>query len=228
MSSPSPASDRVALIGCGALSTDIAEICEQRGWAVDHFPLPPLLHNSPREIAPRVEALILELTATHERIAIAYADCGTYGALDEVCSRYGVERLGGDHCYDLYAGADVIADLSHQEPGTYFLTDFLVLGFDRLVWRELGLDRHPDLRDDYFRHYRRVVWLASRDTPDMRRAAERAAGRIELPLVVRELARTGEEGQAPFAQSLAVLLDGNVSRQGLRHASSTIVVASLT
>ena len=70
--------------------------------------------------------------------------------------------------------------------------------------------------------------LAARDTPDMRRAAERAAGRIELPLVVRELARTGEEGQAPFAQSLAVLLDGNVSRQGLRHASSTIVVASLT
>jgi hypothetical protein len=211
MSSPSPASVRVALIGCGALSTDIAEICEQRGWAVDHFPLPPLLHNSPKEIAPRVEALILELKATHERIAIAYADCGTYGALDEVCSRYGVERLGGDHCYDLYAGADVIADLSRQEPGTYFLTDFLVLGFDRLVWRELGLDRHPDLRDDYFRHYRRVVWLASRDTPDMRRAAERAAGRIELPLVVRELARSGEEGRAPFAQSLAVLLDGTVS-----------------
>ena len=216
MSSPFQARPRVALIGCGALSADITAICEQRGWDVELHPLPPLLHNQPRLIAPRVEELIVALRKTYKRIAIAYADCGTYGALDEVCARHGVERLAGDHCYDLYAGAEAIAELSAQEPGTYFLTDFLVLGFDRLVWQELGLDRHPDLRDDYFRHYRRVVWLASRDTPDMRRAAERAAGRIELPLVVRELARTGEEGQAPFAQSLAVLLDGTVSSASTR------------
>jgi len=208
MNSPSPARQRVALICCGALSTDITAICEQRGWDVDLHPLPPLLHNQPKLIAPRVEELIVELRKTYERIAIAYADCGTYGALDEVCARHGVERLAGDHCYDLYAGAEAIAELSAQEPGTYFLTDFLVLGFDRLVWRELGLDRHPHLRDDYFRHYRRVVWLASRHSPDMRRAAKRAAGRIALPLVVREVARTGELGQAPFAHSLSVLVDG--------------------
>ena len=208
MSSPSPASDRVALIGCGALSADINAICEQRGWDVDLHPLPPLLHNQPKLIAPRVEELIIELRKSYRRIAIAYADCGTYGALDEVCARHGVERLAGDHCYDLYAGAEAIAELSAQEPGTYFLTDFLVLGFDRLVWQELGLDRHPDLRDDYFRHYRRVVWLAGRDTPDMRRAAKRAAGRIALPLVVRHVARTGEIGQSPFAHSLSVLVDG--------------------
>jgi hypothetical protein len=208
MSSPSPARPRVALIGCGALSADITVICEQRGWDVDLHPLPPLLHNQPKLIAPRVEELIIELQKTYRRIAIAYADCGTYGALDEVCARHGVERLAGDHCYDLYAGAEAIAELSAQEPGTYFLTDFLVLGFDRLVWQELGLDRHPDLRDDYFRHYRRVVWLAGRDTPDMRRAAKRAAGRIALPLVVRQVARTGEIGQAPFAHSLSVLVDG--------------------
>ena len=208
MSSPSPASDRVALIGCGALSADINAIREQRGWDVDLHPLPPLLHNQPKLIAPRVEELIIELRKSYRRIAIAYADCGTYGALDEVCARHGVERLAGDHCYDLYAGAEAIAELSAQEPGTYFLTDFLVLGFDRLVWQELGLDRHPDLRDDYFRHYRRVVWLAGRDTPDMRRAAKRAAGRIALPLVVRHVARTGGIGQSPFAHSLSVLVDG--------------------
>jgi hypothetical protein len=208
MSSPSPARQRVALIGCGALSADITAICEQRGWDVDLHPLPPLLHNQPRLIAPRVEELIIELRKTYERIAIAYADCGTYGALDEVCARHGVERLAGDHCYDLYAGAEAIAELSAQEPGTYFLTDFLVTGFDRLVWRELGLDRHPDLRDDYFRHYRRVIWLAGRDTPDMRRAAERAAGRLGLPLEVREitLAVTGHAGSLTTA--LAAVLDG--------------------
>ena len=208
MSSPSPARQRVALIGCGALSSDITAICEQRGWDVDLHPLPPLLHNQPRLIAPRVEELIIELRETYGRIAIAYADCGTYGALDEVCARHGVERLAGDHCYDLYAGAEAIAELSAQEPGTYFLTDFLVTGFDRLVWRELGLDRHPDLRDDYFRHYRRVMWLAGRDTPDMRRAAERAAGRLGLPLEVREITLAGPGRAGSLAMALAAVLDG--------------------
>jgi hypothetical protein len=208
MSSPSPARQRVALIGCGALSTDITAICEQRGWDVDLHPLPPLLHNQPRLIAPRVEELIVELRKTYERIAIAYADCGTYGALDEVCARHGVERLAGDHCYDLYAGAEAIVELSAQEPGTYFLTDFLVTGFDRLVWRELGLDRHPDLRDDYFRHYRRVIWLAGRDTPDMRRAAERAAGRLGLPLEVREITLAGPGRAGSLTTALAAVLDG--------------------
>jgi hypothetical protein len=207
MSSPSPARHRVAIIGCGALSADITAICEQRGWDVDLHPLPPLLHNRPRLIAPRVEELIIQLRKTYERIAIAYADCGTYGALDEVCARHGVERLAGDHCYDLYAGAEAIAELSAQEPGTYFLTDFLVTGFDRLVWRELGLDRHPDLRDDYFRHYRRVIWLAGRDTPDMRRAAERAAGRLGLPLEVREISLSGSGHTGSLTTALAAVLD---------------------
>ena len=207
MNSRSPARQRVALIGCGALSADITAICEQRGWDVELHPLPPLLHNQPRLIAPRVEELIVALRKTYKRIAIAYADCGTYGALDEVCARHGVERLAGDHCYDLYAGAEAIAELSAQEPGTYFLTDFLVIGFDRLVWRELGLDRHPDLRDDYFRHYRRVIWLAGRDTPDMRRAAERAAGRLSLPLEVREITLAGPGHAGALAAALAAVLD---------------------
>ena len=206
MSSPFQARPRVALIGCGALSADITAICEQRGWDVDLHPLPPLLHNQPRLIAPRVEQLIVELRKAYQRIAIAYADCGTYGALDEVCARHRVERLAGDHCYDLYAGAEAIAELSAQEPGTYFLTDFLVIGFDRLVWRELGLDRHPDLRDDYFRHYRRVIWLAGRNTPDMRRAAERAAGRLGLPLEVREITLAGPGHAGALTAALAAVL----------------------
>ena len=177
--------ERIAVIACGALSVDIAVISERNGWPVDIHPLPPLLHNHPERIAAAVEGQVLALTARYARVAIGYADCGTYGALDAVCERHGLTRLPGAHCYDVYAGADEIARLTQEEPGTYFVTDFLAAGFERLVWRELGLDRHPELLADYFRHYTRVVWLASRRTPDLERAAQRAADRLGLPLVVR-------------------------------------------
>jgi hypothetical protein len=173
------------VIACDAPSVDITAIAAERGWQVDVHPLPPLLHNRPERIAAAVEAQAVELRPRYRRIAVAYADCGTYGALDDVCARLGLARLPGLHCYDVYAGADVVARLSQEQPGTYFLTDFLVTGFERLVWRELGLDRHPELRDDYFRHYTRVVWLAGRRTPDLERAATRAAARLGLPLEVR-------------------------------------------
>jgi hypothetical protein len=210
MSSPSPseaaeAPERIAVIACGALSIDIAAICARRGWPVDIHPLPPLLHNRPELIAPAVEALLAELEPRYRRIAIGYADCGTYGALDEVCERYDVVRLPGSHCYDVYAGADVVAELSAAEPGTYFLTDFLAAGFDRLVWRELGLDRHPELLDDYFRHYSRVVWLASRRTADLERAAGRAAQRLGLPLEIRNVSGTAGGLEAALAAALLPL-----------------------
>ena len=180
----SPSRPRKALILCGALSTDASAWIEESGADVAIHPLPPLLHNRPERIAPEVERLVLELRERYDEIAIGYADCGTHGALDEVCERLGVLRLPGRHCYDLYAGEPEMSALWEAEPGTYVLTDFLVLSFDRVVWRELGLDRYPELRDDYFRHYSRVVWLAGRRTPDMERAAERAAERLGLPLEV--------------------------------------------
>lgn len=180
----SPSRPRKALILCGALSADAAAWIEESGADVAIHPLPPLLHNRPERIAPEVERLVLELRERYDEIAIGYADCGTHGALDEVCERLSVRRLPGRHCYDLYAGEKEMTDVWEAEPGTYVLTDFLVLSFDRVVWRELGLDRYPELRDDYFRHYSRVVWLAGRRTPDLERAAERAAGRLGLPLEI--------------------------------------------
>jgi Protein of unknown function (DUF1638) len=174
------------VVACGALAVHIQAIARRRGWDVEVRPLPALLHNRPERIAPAVK----EALRAGDVDAVAYADCGTYGALDEL----GVPRLRGDHCYDVLARDDVRAALA-EEPGTYFLTDFLARTFDHTVWRELGLDRHPELRDAYFGHYRRVVWLAQRPTRATRAAAERAAERLGLPLEVREVGDEALESQ---------------------------------
>lgn len=182
----------MALIACGALATDLIELDEQHGWGIAVLPLPPLLHNHPERIAPAVEELLEQLEDTYEHVGIAYADCGTYGALDEVCRRRGLPRLGGQHCYDVYAGAQQIRHIMQEEPGTYLLTDFLVKGFHRMVIVELGLDRFPDLRDDYFGNYRQVVWLATRPHDlDLRMAAQEAAEALGLPLTITPVGRTG-------------------------------------
>ena len=156
-------------------------------------PLPPLLHNHPQQIAGEVRRLAVELDASYDRVAVGYADCGTYGALDAVCEELGLARLPGLHCYDLYAGESRLAQFLEDQPGTYLFTDFLVRSFERSVVRELGLDRHPELRDDYFRHYTRVVWLAQQPDDELRALAEAAAARMGLPLTVVPTGDTGLE-----------------------------------
>jgi hypothetical protein len=180
----------VALVACGAIAQPCAQIVGRRGWPVDVVPLPPLLHNHPERIAGEVDRLAADLSQRYDVVAVGYADCGTYGALDEVCARRGLSRLPGLHCYDVYGGADRLAAMFTDQPGTYVLTDFLVRSFERTVIAELGLDRYPELRDDYFGHYTRMVWLAQSPDDELRALAQRAAARIGLPLTVVETGHT--------------------------------------
>jgi hypothetical protein len=191
----------VGVIACGALASDLAEIVARRNWPVDIHPLPPLLHNQPQQIAPEVEKTLVEISQRYERVAVAYADCGSYGALDVVCERHGIKRLAGQDCYETYAGVERTQQLLSEEPGTYLLTDFLAASFQRSVIVELGLDRHPHLRDDYFKNYTRVVWLTQRRTPLLQGAAEDAAASIGLPLEVIDV------GVAGLERSLSLLLE---------------------
>ena len=165
------------IIACGALAHEIAALRRASGWtAVDVCCLPPGLHNRPERIAPAVRAKIREHRDQYRSIFVAYGDCGTGGGLDAVLREEGVERLPGAHCYEFFAGARAFAELAEAEPGTFYLTDFLPRHFERLVVRGLGIDRHPQLAQEYFRNYRKVVYLSQiRAAALLERAREIAA-----------------------------------------------------
>lgn len=184
---------KVGVVACGAIATHIAQIAERRDWPITIYPLPPLLHNHPEKIAGEVDRLLTELVGQFDSLAVAYADCGTYGALDEVIAKHHVSRLAGNHCYDIFAGQKEIERLTDEEPGTYFLTDFLVRSFHRSVITELGLDRHPELLPDYFGNYRRIVWLATSPSDELQRAAGEAAAALDLALEIRLVGDSGLE-----------------------------------
>ena len=199
---PISAEAPLLVIACGALGGHLREIIARRGWPAELRCLPALLHNRPARIAVEAERLARAALARGQPVAVAYADCGTYGALDEVCARLGLRRLPGLHCYDVLAGPDRIRAVFDAEPGTYVLTDFLVRSFERTVLAELGLDRHPELWPDYFGHYRRVVWLAQDPEPGLAARAERVAARFGLPLTVVDT------GTARLERELQALVTG--------------------
>lgn len=183
----------VGVVACGAIATHVAQIAERRQWPITIFPLPPLLHNHPEQIAGEVDHLLAELNGKFDSLAVAYADCGTYGALDAVIAKHHVPRLQGNHCYDIFAGKHGVERLMAEDPGTYFLTDFLVRSFHRSVIVELGLDRHPELLPDYFGNYRRIVWLATSPSAELELAAREAAAIVNLELEIQQVGDLGLE-----------------------------------
>lgn len=156
----------ILVIACGALAREIATLRRINAWtAIDVRCLPAELHNRPERIAPAVREEIRAHRENYRTLFVAYGECGTAGQLDAVLAEEGVERIPGAHCYEFFAGSPIFSQLSEAEPGTFYLTDFLVRHFDRLVTRGLGLDRHPELAIEYFRHYRKLVYLAQTRVP---------------------------------------------------------------
>ncbi len=195
----------VAVVACGALVRTLRREAGRRRLAVEIVPLPAALHNRPSQIPRAARAAVARLRGQGRRVALAYADCGTYGALDACCEAEGLARLPGASCYELLAGRERLAALYAEEPGTYLLTDYLVRSFATSVVRELGIDRHPELFADYFRHYRRLVWLAEERTPELERAAAEIQRRFDLPLEVLDVG-SAEEGTGPLGEALETLV----------------------
>ena len=231
---------RTLVIACGALAHELMAVLRANAWEhVDVTCLPAHWHNTPARIVPGVEERIVAARATHERVLVAYGDCGTGGQLDAMLARHGAERLPGAHCYAFFTGVEAFDALAEPEPGTFYLTDYLAVNFERLIMEELGIRRHPELREMYFGHYTRLVHLVQQapgdeapgdaaageaaageaDRADARdgasparaaaRAARAAARALELPLVVHHT------GLAPFERALRgidVVVAGTAAR----------------
>ncbi len=171
----------ILVIACGALAREIVALRRINDWP--HMAvqcLPAELHNRPEKIAAAVRDKIAANRGKFASMFVAYADCGTGGQLDAVLEPEGIERIPGAHCYEFFAGSQAFAALSDAEPGTFYLTDFLLRHFDRLILRGLGIDRHPELMPLYFGNYTRLVYLAQLEQPGMEEAGRRAAERLGL------------------------------------------------
>ncbi len=179
------------VIACGAIARELIQLKKANGW--EHMEvqcLPAELHNYPQKIPEQVQAKLAAEQKRFDKVFVAYADCGTGGGLDRLLEPLGIDRLPGAHCYEFFAGSQAFGQLADEEPGTFYLTDFLVRHFDRLVIQGLGLDRHPELRDSYFGNYRRLVYLAQTRSDDLEARARACADRLQLDYRLR---RTGLE-----------------------------------
>ena len=184
------------LIACGALAHEVTALLRASRWRHMQVQcLPAKLHNTPQLIPEAVRAQIREGRTRFERIFVLYGDCGTGGQLDAVLVEEGVERIAGAHCYEFFTGGAAFAQMADDEPCSFYLTDFLVRHFERLVIKGLGIDRHPELLPLYFGNYKRLVYLAQIEDPERLAEARAAAARLGLDFEYRltgygDLART--------------------------------------
>lgn len=189
-------SAKTLVIACGALARELVTVVALN--RLDHLAitaLPAILHNRPETIPGEVRRKIRANKGKYARILVLYGDCGTGGLLDKMLAEEGVERIDGEHCYAFYAGLDRFAAMHEAEIGTFYLTDYLVRHFDRLIWKGLGLDRYPRLFSTYFGHYTRIMYLAQVPDAGLEAKARAIAGRMGLRF---EMEVTGLGGLGDF------------------------------
>lgn len=173
--------NRTLLIACGALAHELVSLKKLNHWeALDIQCLPAEYHNSPQKIVPAIRALLDKKISHYEHCMIAYADCGTGGELDRLVEEFGIERLPGAHCYEFYAGSSRFEAFAEAELGTFYLTNFLVRHFERIVMRDLGLNKHPELLELYFGHYKKLLFLDQSGAPEHQELAQQAAKKLGL------------------------------------------------
>ncbi len=199
---------KVLVIACGAIARELVRIKDMNDWTHIEFQcLPAELHNTPDRIPAAVAAKIEAAVSRYDKVFVAYADCGTGGMLDKVLDEYGIERIPGAHCYEFYAGSDAFHRLTEEELGSFYLTDFLVRHFDRLVVEGLGLDRAPQLMPVYFRNYQRVVYLAQTESEELQTMAKEQAAYLGLEYSYQF------HGDGPLSLALKPALSGEGSCQ---------------
>jgi len=202
-------SDKVLVIACGAIAREILAVATLNQW--DHLEvqaLPAGLHNRPEKIPNAMREKIEANLGLYDRIICGYADCGTGGLLDVVLNEFGIERLPGAHCYSFFAGHSEFADLAEKELGTFYLTDYLARQFETLIIKGMGIDRHPELRDMYFQHYTRLVYLAQTDDANLQEKARAAAKRLGLAYEYRYT------GLMPFDGDMKALMTSETDTDG--------------
>ena len=178
---PAPQSGSVLLIACGALAQEILALKQANGWShLDLQCLPANLHLWPDRITAAVTEAVLRHQGAYETIFVVYADCGTGGLLQAKCDELGVQMVEGPHCYAFFEGNAAFAAKAETEFTAFYLTDFLVRQFDAFVWRPMGLDRHPELRDMYFAHYTKLIYQAQTNNPALDAKAADCAARLGL------------------------------------------------
>ncbi len=176
-------SHKCLIIACGAIAGEIVQLQRQLSYSKEAFTLkclPADYHNTPQKIAPAIEKILMAQRDQFDVVLVGYGDCGTGGKLDAVLEKYDASRLPGAHCYEFFAGAQLFGDIIEEELGSFFVTDYLVKFFDRLVIKGLGLDRYPHLYEIYFANYKRVVYLAQEDNPILFKKAQAAAHKLGL------------------------------------------------
>ena len=201
--------NKTLIIACGALARELSEVVSINNLKhIEVECLPASYHNSPDKIPAALEERILKHSADYEQIFVGYADCGTGGKVDKVCEKFGLKRLSGSHCYEFFAGRENFANIQENNIGSFYLTDFLVRHFERLVIKALWIDTHPELLNEYFGNYTQVVYLAQTDDPKLEELARKAAKKLGLKLVIK---KTGYGDLEPEIISLSTSKEPKVS-----------------